>query len=190
MVQIGQNYNPNEHEPNQGSFDPMPAGWYAMHIIDSQVRKTRDGQGQFLELTWEILEQYHPDLKGRRAWDRLNLWNNNQKAVDIANGTLSQICRSIGQLEQWSDTNVLHNRPAAVKLKVRAATEQYEATNEVSGYDAVASRFQVGAPVNVQTAAPPPAAPPTGTPAPVGHQPAPPPQGQPGQVQTPPWQQK
>ena len=192
MVKIGQPYDPNSHEPNK-PLDPLPAGWYAMQIIQSEVKKTKDGRGQYLELTHEIMEATHPDFKGRRAWDRLNLWNDSQKAVDIAHGSLAAICRAIGQLEAWDETSVLHGRPLAVKLKLRPADAQFDTSNDVSGYDSVASRFAVGAPVSASTmAAPPPAAaappPAAAAPAPVGHQAAPPPQGQPGEAATPPWQ--
>lgn len=199
MVNIGRPYDANQHEPN-ATFDPITPGWYAMQIIKSEVAKTKDGQGQFLKLTFEMIEAAHPDLKGRQCWDRLNLWNRSQQAVDIANGTLSAICRAIGQMAPWEDTTVLHSRPLAVKLKIRPADGNYDASNDISGYDAVASRFQTGAPVSQGTMSPPQqpvaqppqqaqAAPPPQT-SPQQAAAAPPQQGQPGETDAPPWQRK
>ena len=179
MVNLGQPFDPNAHDPNV-AFDPINPGWYAMQIVASEVVKTKGGQGQFLKLTLEMIEATHPSLKSRKVFDRLNLWNQNQQAVAIASSTLSAICKAIGQVDHWDDSTILHNRPLAVKVKVRAAEGKYEASNDVSGYDAV-SRLQTGAPVDVTTMA----APPAGAQAAV----APPPQGQPGQVAKPPWKQ-
>src|SRR5690606_33893810 len=97
MVQIG-NYNANDHDPNV-AFDPLPAGWYAMQIIATDVQATKDGAGQYLKIDLEIIESVHPELKGRKVFDRLNLWNKNSQAVDIANRTLSSICRSVGVMQ-------------------------------------------------------------------------------------------
>lgn len=180
MVQLGHTYDPNQHEPNS-SFDPLPPAWYAAQIIDSDVKPTKNGAGQYLELVFEVLENVHPNYKGRRIWVRLNLWNQNQTAVDIANRDLSAICRSIGHMDAVEDSEVLHFRPLAIKVKVRPASGDYDATNDVSGYDAMATKFGQGAPVSQGTMSPPPQRP---------QPPAQPPQqGQPGQTPRPPWGQ-
>ena len=203
MAQIGQPYDPGAHKPRE-AFELIPNGWYATQITASEIKQTKDQQGQYLHLTVTFLETHHPELKGRMCWDRLNIWNQSQKAVDIANATLSAICKAIGQVDQWTDSNILHNRPLAVKIRIELAQGQYAAKNEISGYKSLAEAFQgPGAPQAAapQAAAPQaaaasqaaPQAPPPQTAPPAGHPPqAVPaaPQGQPGQVSVPPWQQK
>ena len=55
-------------------FDPIPAGKYLGVISDSEFKPTKSGNGNFLELTFEVLEG---EYKGRRLWSRLNLDNPN-----------------------------------------------------------------------------------------------------------------
>ena len=62
-------------------FDAIPAGDYEAMVTASELKATKDGTGQYLELTLEI--QSGPS-QGRRLWDRLNLQNRNPKAVEIA----------------------------------------------------------------------------------------------------------
>lgn len=170
MVQIPK-YNPNDHEPNQ-VFDPLPAGWYGMQIIKSEVRPTRDQEGQYLWLELQIIESMHPDYKGRLTWDRLNLWNKNEQTVRIANGSLAAICQAIGHVGELEETEHLHGKPLAVKLKLRPADGKHDASNDVGGYDPLVKRFQTGAPVSATTASVPPGTGAVGTPAPPAGQPA------------------
>jgi len=170
-------FDPNAQEANE-SFDPMPAGWYAMQIVESEMKESRSSSGQYLQLTFEMLEQAHPQFKGRKAFERLNLINPNETAVRIARGDLTKICQSLGMMQMVTDSEVLHHKPIAVKLKIRPASGQYEANNEICGYDGVANRIAApgAAPApaaQVAQAAPVAAGAPTGAPAPGS---------------TPPWQ--
>ena len=144
MANIG-DFDPNAHEPSRGSFEPLPAGWYGMQAINSGVEPTKSGTGNFLKIDFEVLENMHPEHKGRLAWERLNLWNPSEGTVTIANGTLTKIARSVGQIERFTDSSVLHFRPIAVKLKVKPASNGFKACNEAVDYDSIASRFPTGA---------------------------------------------
>lgn len=146
-------FDSSEVEPRQ-SFDPLPYGWYAMQVIGSEIRESKSSDGQYLVLDLEILEDHHPDLKGRRAWDRINLWNQNPQAVEIAQRTLSAVCRAVG-VGRTSDSEDLHHKPLAVKLKVRPADGRYDATNEVADYDSLEARMGKG-----RASAPPASSPP------------------------------
>lgn len=141
MVNLGGNFDASTVEPAQ-TFDVLPAGWYAAMITASERKETKSG-GAMLVLTFEFLENIHPQLKGRKVWGRLNLWNSNAQAVQIAQRDLSAICRGVGVMAV-TDTDALHHKPIAIKLKVRAAEGEYEASNEIAGYDAIMARFPGG----------------------------------------------
>ena len=119
-------------------FDPIPAGDYPVIITASELKFTKDGSGQYLELRLEV---QGGEFAGRVLFDRLNLHNSNQQAVEIAQRQLSQICHAIGVL-QVSESSQLHNRPLIAMVKVRPARGEYDASNELKGYKAAA-----GAPV-------------------------------------------
>lgn len=187
-------------DPNV-ALDAIPAGWYNAQIVGSEMKPTKDQTGQYLELTLQILDGEHA---GRKLFDRLNLVNSNPTAVEIAYKTLKAIYNAVG-VARVNDSAEMHGRPLKVKVKLRPATGEYSATNEVQGYDHIQSAHQpagvtsTGVPGNA-TGAPPWA--PQGGGAPVGGPAAAPaaapaqaPQGgapgswQPPGQQSQPWQQ-
>lgn len=112
------------------AFNPLPAGDYSVIITESEVKPTKDGQGQYLQLRLEV---QGGEFGGRVLFDRLNLWNNNQQAQEIAQRTLSAICHAVGIL-QVEDSQVLHNIPLIATVKVKQASGNYDASNEIKGY--------------------------------------------------------
>lgn len=129
MANLG-NFNASEIEP-QGSFEPIPAGWYTAMIVDSEMKPTKNGTGEYLQLRLDIIDGDH---QGRVLFDRLNLNNQNQTAVEIAQRQLSAICRSVGVM-QPQDSSDLHDKPLRVKVAIRPAGNGYEASNEVKAYE-------------------------------------------------------
>lgn len=127
-------------------FDPIPAGDYPVIITDSETKLTKDGTGQYLQLKLEIQDG---EFRGRILFDRLNLWNNNAQAKEIANRQLSQICHAIGVI-QVADSQQLHLKPLIASVKLRPASGGYEASNDIKGYKSGA-----GAPVTQQPFAAP-----------------------------------
>lgn len=127
MAQL--NFDANTVAPQQ-AFEPLPAGWYQVQIIESEMKPTRNGSGAYLQLTMEVLSGQYAN---RKIFDRLNLQNANQVAVEIAYQTLSAICHATGQI-QVQDSQQLHMKPMEAKVSVRAATGEYEASNDVKGY--------------------------------------------------------
>lgn len=113
-------------------YAPLPAGDYQAIITESETKATKDGQGQYLRLKLQI---QGGEFAGRVLFDRLNLWNNNQQAQEIAQGALSAICHAVGIL-QVGDSQELHNRPLIATVKVKPASGNYEANNEIKGYKA------------------------------------------------------
>jgi|SRR5690625_301478 len=122
-------FNAHEVEPEQ-AFGPLPAGWYTAMIVDSTMKPTKAGTGEYLELRLDIIDGEH---EGRVVFDRLNLNNPNSVAVEIAQRTLSSICHATGVM-QPNDSSDLHNIPMQIKLAISPATDRYDASNDVKGY--------------------------------------------------------
>lgn len=141
------NFNANEVEP--ASFDLLPAGKYLAVITESEMRATKKGAGQFLNLTFEVIEG---EFRGRKVWARLNLKNPNPKAEQIARGQLSAICRAVGVM-QPRDSCELHNLPLVITLKVKNREDTGEPQNDVTGY--VKKESSPAAPPQAATNTPP-----------------------------------
>lgn len=130
-------------------FDAIPAGDYEAMVTDSTMKSTKDGTGQYLELTIEIQSG---QFQGRRLWDRLNLSNRNPKAVEIAQKQLAQLCHATGVL-QVQDSQQLHNRPIVMKVAVKNDPERGP-SNEIKGYKSKGTT-QLAAPFQAPRAAAP-----------------------------------
>lgn len=150
-------FNAMSVEPSK-SFEPIPEGRYVAIIAKSDMKATKAGTGEYLEMTLQIVDGEH---KGRQLWERLNLKNPNATAVAIAQGTLSAICRAVGVLTP-QDSAELHDIPLEIKVVCKKSPETGEIRNEIKGYQAVkAAGFGHGSaftppPVQQQAPSPPP----------------------------------
>jgi hypothetical protein len=108
----------------------LPAGEYLVAITDSEFEDTKARDGKFLKLVFSVLDGPH---KGAKIFDRLNLINKNQTAVDIAQRALSAICHAVGVLGV-QDSQQLHDRPLKIKVNYEPAKGEYGENNRVKAY--------------------------------------------------------
>ena len=114
---------------NPNSFDVLPASEYEAVIVGSEMKATQAGDGRYLNLELQVISG---EYQNRKLWDRLNLVNPSEKAVEIARGTLSAICRAVGVLTP-QDSSELHMKPLRIKVVVRKSDE-YGEQNEIKAY--------------------------------------------------------
>ena len=132
----------------QTTYEPLPADWYKCVITDTEEKPNSKRTGSYLELKIEVIDGQY---QGRLVFERLNLKNPNTTAVEIAQRSLSSICRAIG-VNSPKDSADLRDKPMMVKLAVKPADGQYGASNEVKGYDAVDGATAAPAPAAAATA--------------------------------------
>jgi hypothetical protein len=144
------NFDANQVEPSSGK-DPVPAGKYVAAVTNSEMKPTKNGAGQYLELEYQILDGEH---KGRKLWSRHTLQHTSAQTVQIARGELSAVCRAIGVM-QPKDSAELHNLPMTVTVKLKKREDNGEMANEVTAWtkkDAAAGvPQQAGAPGGTAT---------------------------------------
>jgi len=135
MAFLGGTFDATQVEP-AGDFTPIAPGEYKVQIISSEMVRNKAGTGSMLKLELEITEG---EAAGRKLYDRLNLDNPNQQAVEIAQRTLSAICHAVGKLSV-ADSEELHMRPMIAVVKVdppRSANgKDYGASNSIKTYKA------------------------------------------------------
>jgi hypothetical protein len=132
MAELPSAFNSDDHEELAG-FDAIPAGDYIAEVIASEMKDTKAQTGKYLQLTFKILEG---DFVNRQLWTRLNLVNPNEKAVEIAQRHLATLCKAIG-VGALKDSEEVHGKPMTIKVVVKAATAQYQESNEIKGYAAL-----------------------------------------------------
>ena len=123
-------FNPYDHAP-MAHYDPVPAGRYLAAVVESDVRPTRAGDGQYVELRFEILGG---DYRGRSVFTRLNLWNPSDAAVAMAQAELSSLCRAMGA-RHLVDTHELHDVPVFIDVERRSRRDNGEITNAIRRYN-------------------------------------------------------
>lgn len=146
--------------PEQEDFAALPEGQYIAIATASEFKPTKKGDGEYLQFVFEVIDGQY---KGRKLWARLNLKNQNQTAVDIAQRELGAICKAVGILKP-NDSAELHNKPLLITVAVEVDDRKRE-SNTIKKYESVLAQ-----------AAPPSFAPPAAQAAPAAA-PA-----------TPPWQ--
>lgn len=125
MANLG-NFDASQVDP-LATYEVIPPGKYLAQIVASEMRVTKDGQGQYLWLELDILDGA---LAGRKLFDRLNLVNNNPQTVEIAQRTLSSICHACGRM-QVKDSDELHLIPIFVDVRVKPPKGEYGESNQV-----------------------------------------------------------
>ncbi|HRQ75564.1 MAG TPA: DUF669 domain-containing protein [Phycisphaerales bacterium] len=142
-------FNAHEVDPNVG-FDPVPAGKYLAVITATEMKPTKNGVGEYLQVELEVIEGPY---KSRKVWDRLTLKHPNEMTVKIARGTLSAICRAVGVMAP-KDSVELHNLPLVISVGHKKRDDTGELTNVVKGYskrDGAAARPAPAATTNGST---------------------------------------
>ena len=127
MVQV----NFNAGEVPEDSFEPIPEDDYTLQIIRSEMKDTKAGTGQYLELRLQVLDEPYT---GRLIFERLNLINPNEVAVRIANRTFADICNAVGVLEV-EDSEELHGIEFSAHVVISEDDGgEYPPQNEVKKY--------------------------------------------------------
>ncbi|CAB4154643.1 Protein of unknown function DUF669 [uncultured Caudovirales phage] len=136
--------------PEQQEFSALPEGQYIAIATASEKKPTKRGDGAYLQITFEVIDG---PQKNRKVWARLNLWNPNQTAVDIAQRELGAICRAVGIIKP-GDSAELHNKPLLLTVSVEMDDRNRE-SNVVKKYEPVSAGGAVGfAPAPAPAAAP------------------------------------
>lgn len=151
------NFNAANVEPAT-PMDVLPAGKYLCMAIASELKPTKQGSGEYLQITFEVLDG---NYKGRKVFERLNIRNSNKTAEDIAQRALSALCHAVGVID-LEDSEQLHNKPVTLEIAIEPAKGDYSASNKVKGYTSAGG--QASAPA-MRQAAPAAAAPASNTPA-------------------------
>ena len=126
MASLGQIFDASSVDPTSG-YDVLPPAKYLAQIVNSEMRATKDGLGQYLFVEVDVIDGPY---SGRKLFDRLNLINANADAVQIAQRTLSSICRAVGKL-QVSNSEQLHLIPLIADVRVRPAKGMYGESNSI-----------------------------------------------------------
>lgn len=132
----------NVQVEQERTFEAIPAGWYNVTVTNTERKpSSQKPQNSYLEVTYTIMDGQYA---GRKLFNRINLWNDDPTAMEIAykgaNG-IASLQQAVGVF-QCQTTTQLHGIPMKLKIKVRPAGpgkdgKQYDASNEVVKHAAI-----------------------------------------------------
>jgi hypothetical protein len=166
-------FNPAGYQPRT-EMGAVPAGKYLCRIDDTERKSTKNGDAQYLQITHTITEG---EYKGRKIFDRLNLWTaqggqwvrRTDTAGTIAGEAMADLLLALGMgpIRNHED---LRGKPLVVKVKVRKSEEHGDSNEVQKYYPAAEWTAPAGAPVAPPAQQTGPVAQPSGqpTPAPTG----------------------
>jgi hypothetical protein len=123
------NFDASQVDPSVG-YEALPAGKYLVEITDSEMKATKAGTGEMLQLEFTVIDG---EFRNRKIWDRLCLRHPNPEAVKIAQANLSAICHAVDVLRP-GDSVELHHIPLVIAVKCKADESTGEIYNEVKSY--------------------------------------------------------
>jgi hypothetical protein len=132
MAFLEQTFSVEDLPVSINNFEPLPEGWYTSAISGAEIKTTKAGNGQYINVKYTILGPTH---QGRIVFGMINIKNPNPQAEEIGRQQLGEIMRAIG-LAKVSDTDQLIGGNLSIKLKITPANGNYDASNSVSGFKA------------------------------------------------------
>lgn len=118
-------------DERDGNFEPIPAGVYDLHIIESNVTIKERGVNEMLSLQIEIIG---PSYAKRQIFENLSYLHPNVQAQDIANKTIKKICAAVGHHGPLHDSADLHFKPAKARVGIEPPKNGYAAKNKISAW--------------------------------------------------------
>lgn len=115
------------------SYEPLPRGTYDVEITNAEVKETSSGNGTGLKVEYTVIGPTHA---GRKVFQFVNIRHTSAQAEQIGQSQLSALCRAV-DIPKLTDSDQLFQKMLRVSLKIRPAANGYEASNDVTGYEAV-----------------------------------------------------
>lgn len=100
--------------PDTGGVTLIDEGTYTAVIVSSDLKETNNKKGMYLQLQVVITDGQYANTE---FTERLNIVNDNQKAVEIAYRTLARISEAVGMDSTPADSEELHNKKLMIEVK-------------------------------------------------------------------------
>lgn len=126
MAQLIQPFNAQQFDPTQG-VGGLPIGRHPVVIDSSEVKANSKNDGGYLQLNLKVIDG---PQQGTMGAYRLNLYNANQQAVEIAHRQFSAVCHVTG-VYNVQDSGQLHNIPFVIEVGPQKNDPQYTEVKKV-----------------------------------------------------------
>jgi len=135
MVDMTQfDFNPAERQPREKKeFELLPPDTYTAVITDSELRDTKAGTGNYIELSFQIIDGPHAR---RMLWNRYNMSNPNPKAVEIGRDQIAAVAHAVG-VPAFKATEELHNIPLKIRVDTQVRKDTLKEESRIFSYESI-----------------------------------------------------
>lgn len=110
-----------------GGYVPLPDGVYTAMMVESGVKSTASGNGDYLYTKWKVISGQY---EGATLWSNINLWHAKQQVRSIAEREMGDICKAVGVMSP-RDSVELHGKPALLTVALVDRTDKPGAKSNV-----------------------------------------------------------
>lgn len=121
----------NLKDVKENVFEVIPPGDYPAIVVSSEMKPTKDGTGQRINLKIQILSGQY---QNRTLFDGLNIKNKSAQAEQIGRSQLKALCVAVN-VPNPQDSTELHNKPMMIKVGI-GKDQNGNSRNEIKGYKA------------------------------------------------------
>lgn len=127
-MQMNGGFNANQYEPKQGMSSHPPAQKIPFQITNTGIKENKDKTGGYYEV--EFTSQLGVVIH------RYNCWNQSPKAVEIAYGQLSALCRAVNiyQLDWQNEGAALRGGRGLMDVGYQAGEAPDAGNPDAKGY--------------------------------------------------------
>lgn len=130
-MKLSETFSVDTLPQSTNNFDPVPEGWYNANISGAELKDTKAGTGQYINVRYSITGETNA---GRVVFGMINVRNANPKAEEIGRQQLGELLRAIGR-PSVNDTDELLGASLSIKVGI-SQREGYDPRNEVKGFKA------------------------------------------------------
>ena len=141
MEQTEYDFNSSDLQDVDGDFKPLPAGNYLLEIdvcerVDTKTLNDQGNpKGENLHLQFTVLDSETGEGKNRRVFENHLIRHENPTATEMGRNKIAELGKAVG-LDSFNVESTFQflNKVLRADLKVKPASNGYEASNEVSRY--------------------------------------------------------
>lgn len=142
MAFLGETFSVSDLPQSDRNYDLIPEGWYTVKITQADVKPTKSGTGEKIDVRYDILG---PTQQGRVIFGSVNIRNQSAQAEQIGRQQLGEIMRAIG-LERIENTDQMIGGELQIKIKIKQPSDKDraagydQARNDIAGFKACEGR--------------------------------------------------
>lgn len=115
------------------NFEALPKGRYLVQVDDTEMKQTRNKNGEYLEVRFVVLAP--KEAKNRKLWARLNVKNPSEIAQRIGREQFNALAMAATGSIKVAKTESLHNKKLIVHVSIEKNPDTGDLNNRIDGYE-------------------------------------------------------